>query len=150
MSVPLPAPGQGLVIRRGVGGRLRVMAAAHWWWDDRADAVFLGHLRATGNVRASARAAGFTPKSAYNRRERLPSFARAWDAALVEAERRVEARAVAEALDGTPAMSPGAYEVGEPGRQDPWLAIWLMQWWEKKRLRRLRALREDRGRDGRG
>lgn len=75
-----------LVIRRGRGGRLRVMAAGKRWWTERHDAVFFAHLRATGSVAASARAAGFTPKSAWNRRDRLPGFARAMDEAREEAD----------------------------------------------------------------
>jgi hypothetical protein len=77
---------QALVVRRGRGGRLRVMAAGRHWWTERHDAVFLAHLRATGSVAASARAAGFTPKSAWNRRERLPGFARAMDEAREDAD----------------------------------------------------------------
>jgi hypothetical protein len=79
-------PQQALVIRRGRGGRLRVMAAGRRWWTERHDAVFLAHLRATGSVAASARAAGFTPKSAWNRRDRLPGFAAAMDEAREEAD----------------------------------------------------------------
>lgn len=79
-------PQQALVIRRGIGGRLRVMAAGKHWWTERHDAVFLDHLRATGSVAASARAAGFTPKSAWNRRDRLPGFAAAMDEAREEAD----------------------------------------------------------------
>ena len=125
--------GDGLfVVRRGIGGRLRVVAAGRWWTDAH-DAVFLGHLRATGNVRAAAAAAGFTPKTAYNRRSRLPSFARAWERELIEAEWRLEARVVAEALRGTPAMYPGAFEAGEPERLDPWLALNYLKWRERRR-----------------
>jgi hypothetical protein len=77
---------EALVIRRGRGGRLRVMAAGRRWWTERHDAIFLAHLRATGSVAAAARAAGFTPKSAWNRRERLPGFARAMDEAREDAD----------------------------------------------------------------
>ncbi len=105
MGPPLSPEGEGdLVIRRGIGGRLRMMAAGDHWWASRHDAIFLGHLRVTGNVTASAKAAGFTAKSAWNRRERLPSFARAWEAALEEAEYRLEAQLAAEILDGTAGM----------------------------------------------
>lgn len=81
---------QALVIRRGIGGRLRVMAAGRGWWTERHDAIFFAHLRATGSVAASARAAGFTPKSAWNRRERLPGFARAMDEAREDADLALE------------------------------------------------------------
>jgi hypothetical protein len=82
-QVTVPA---ALVIRRGIGGRLRVMAAGRHWWTERHDAIFLAHLRATGNVAASARAAGFTPKTAWNRRDRLAGFARTMDEARDDAD----------------------------------------------------------------
>ena len=66
------------------------MAAGRHWWTERHDAVFFAHLRATGSVAASARAAGFTPKSAWNRRERLPGFARAMDEAREDADLALE------------------------------------------------------------
>jgi hypothetical protein len=111
------------------------MAAGVRWWAERHDAIFLGHLRVTGNVAASARAAGFTPKSAWNRRERMPSFARAWDEALQEADIRLEWRVIEEATNGTPAMYPGAFEVEEPERWDPWLALTYLKWRERRARR---------------
>ena len=124
------------VVRRGSGGRFRQMAAGTRFWTDRHDAIFLGHLRATGNVAASARATGFTPKTAYNRRDRLPAFAAAWERELVEADRRLEQRVVGEAIAGTPAMYPGAFETGEPERLDPWLALNYLKWRERRERRR--------------
>ena len=90
-------PQQALVIRRGRGGRLRVMAAGRRWWTERHDALFLARLRATGNVAASARATGFTPKTAWNRRERLPGFARAMDEARDDADLALEYQCLAQA-----------------------------------------------------
>ncbi|HEX8621140.1 MAG TPA: hypothetical protein VF718_04150 [Allosphingosinicella sp.] len=90
-------PQQALVIRPGRGGRLRVMAAGRRWWTERHDAVFLAHLRSTGSVAASARAAGFTPKSAWNRRERLAGFAAAMDEAREEADLELLFRLAAHA-----------------------------------------------------
>jgi molybdenum-dependent DNA-binding transcriptional regulator ModE len=81
---------QALVIRRGIGGRLRVTAAGRNWWTERHDPLFFEHLRATGCVAASARAAGFTPKTAWNRRERLPGFARAMDEAREDSDLALE------------------------------------------------------------
>jgi hypothetical protein len=131
-----------LVIRRGIGGRLRVMAAGTRWWAARHDAVFLGHLRATGNVVASARAAGFTKKAAYDRRARMPSFARAWDSALDEAENWLQWRLIEEAEKGTPAMERGAGEAASEEAEnkpfDPWLALWLLKYWEGQRSGRIR------------
>lgn len=91
---------QALVIRRGRGGRLRVMAAGRRWWTERHDAVFFAHLRATGSVAAAARAAGFTPKTAWNRRERLPSFARAMDEVRKDADLALEFQLSVQAQRG--------------------------------------------------
>ncbi|MEA3029180.1 MAG: hypothetical protein QOG13_505 [Sphingomonadales bacterium] len=95
------------------------------------------------NASASARAAGFTPKSAWNRRERLPSFARDWDAALEEAERRLNGRLTAEALKGSWGMEPGAFEAPEPETFDVDQALRLLTYWERQRAGRHR--RDKRG-----
>jgi hypothetical protein len=131
-----------LVIRRGVGGRLRRMAAGSHWWSARHDAIFLGHLRMTGNIAASARAAGFTPKSAWNRRERMPSFAAAMDEALAESEGNVQSRLTAEAINGTAGMD---YEAQVPAmvgaleeRLDVELALRLLTWRERRARERAR------------
>jgi hypothetical protein len=91
---------KALVIGRGIGGRLRVIAAGRNWWTERHDAVSLAHLRATGCVAASARAAGFTPKSAWNRRDRLPGFAPAMDEAREDADLALEFQLSVEAERG--------------------------------------------------
>lgn len=128
-----------VVIRHGRGGRLRLMAAGDHWWSSRHDSIFLGHLRVTGNATASAKAAGFTVKSAWNRRDRLPSFARAWDRALEEAEERLNGRLVAEVLTGTLGMDrhgtaqERATAAAERGPFDVWLALWLLKHWEAQR-----------------
>lgn len=137
-----PPVDDDIVILHGIGGRLRLMAPANRWWAARHDAIFLGHLRDTGNVAASARAAGFTPKTAYNRRDRLPSFARAWKAALEESERRLDARLTAEALKGSWGMEPDVYVPGEPETFDVDLALRLLTWRDKRQRRRARAEKE--------
>jgi hypothetical protein len=138
-AVAPPPAADDVVVRRGIGGRLRVMAAGTRWWSARHDAVFLGHLRATGNVALSARLTGFTKKTAYNRRERLPSFARAWEAALDDSEPRLEARVTAEALKGTWGTEEGVYEPGEPESFDFDQALRLLTWRENRRRRRERG-----------
>jgi hypothetical protein len=154
-SAPLAGEGEGLVIRRGIGGRLRVMAAGRRWWSGRHDGIFLGHLRASGNVAASARAAGFTPKSAWNRRERSPAFARAMDEALEDAEIGLEYRVIAEAserLGLRPEVAEGEREAergldgaagpGEGGgRLDLEQAMRILTWRENKRQGRHRRRR---------
>ena len=106
-TAPGDCPQQALVIRTGRGGRLRVMAAEPRDWTDRHDAVFLAHLRATNNVAASARAAGFTPKSAWNRRERLAGFAQAMDEARDYADMALQFGLMADAANG---CDPKAWE----------------------------------------
>jgi hypothetical protein len=130
-----------LVIRRGIGGRLRVMAAGAHCWTARHDAVFLGYLRATGNVSHSARATGFTKKAAYDRRKRMPGFARAWDEALPEADRRLTARQAAAAQTEAPTMAPGVFEPDDPATFDVDLAIRMVQRWQGERARADRAAR---------
>jgi len=133
---------EDLVIRRGIGGRLRLMAPANRWWSARHDAIFFGHLRATGNVAYAARATGFTPKTAYNRRDRLSAFARMWEQMLDEAQPRLDARLTAEALKGDWTFRGEIEEPGEPETFDVDQALRLLTWREKRRLRRERAEKE--------
>ena len=126
----------GLVVRRGIGGRLRLMAAGRRWCEDRHDPVFLGHLAATGNVEASARAVGFTKKVAYDRRKARPDFAAGWVEALELADVHLNGRLIAEAHRGLVAMDEDAFEAADAAPFDPWLAIRLCQYWEKKRAPR--------------
>ena len=69
--------------------RMRVTAAQ--------TAAFLDMLAATGNVRASARSAGVSAVSLYNRRRLDRAFAGAWAAAVAVACDRVEAAARSQA-----------------------------------------------------
>jgi hypothetical protein len=145
-SAGSPAPQDerdgGLVIRRGIGGRLRVMAVSPRSWQARHDPIFLGHLAATGNVGAAARAAGFTKKSAHDRRKARPDFAADWDKALERSETHLQGRLAAEVHRGlAPAMSEDAFDAAP---FDPWLAIRLCQIWERKRAGRRRGTRRVR------
>jgi hypothetical protein len=130
-----------LAIRRGIGGRLRAVAVGAHQWTARHDAVFLGYLRATANVTHSAEAAGFTRKSAYNRRKRMPGFARAWDETLAAAQPELAERRRAEAQGGGATLEPGAFEPGDPAAFDVDAAIRAVQRWEAGRRRQERAER---------
>ena len=130
---PDPAGEGALVVRRGIGGRLRVMAAGRRWWTARHDAIFLGWLRATGCIAGSARRTGFTPKTAWNRRERLPSFARAWDDALEESQPRLRAMLLEARREGGPALEPGAWDPPDPIEFDVEEAMWLLKWNDRQR-----------------
>jgi hypothetical protein len=122
----------GLVVRRGIGGRLRLMDPGPHWWEARHDEIFLIHLRATGNVTASARAAGFTAKVAHDRRKRLPAFDAACERALNEAELRLGDVLLEEALKWTSATYEAAFaaEPAEPPDVDRALAI--LTYWNRK------------------
>jgi hypothetical protein len=77
--LPLPA---FLLPERMMGGAGRRPRRTPWGVAVRER--FLAALRETGNVSASARAAGASPQLFYGRREREPEFAAAWNAALTE------------------------------------------------------------------
>ena len=123
------------------------MAAGRQWWQDRHDAIFLGHLAATGNVTAAAKAAGFTPKSAHNRRERVPGFAAGWDQALERAEVHLEGRVRAEILTRAPSLydpaAEEAFEAADAEPFDPWLALWLLHYGDNKKSGRHRSPRTE-------
>ncbi len=68
--------------RRAAPGRGR--------WCDALAARFLLELALTGNVRAAARAAGYTTPTLYWRRQRHPVFACAWALALAEGQARAK------------------------------------------------------------
>lgn len=98
----LRAPGDappGLAIRRNCKGRMQIRTARDNEWCAERDDEFLSALSATGNVSASARAAGFQPHSAYARRGRFPAFGEQWEAALEEAAARLEWLVIKHATD---------------------------------------------------
>lgn len=66
----------------------------------RARASFLQHLQETGNVTASAKAAGFSRTAAYERRSVDPEFAAAWKEAEEIATDTLEAEARRRAIEG--------------------------------------------------
>lgn len=62
--------------------------------------AFLAVLRASGIVRHACEAAGVSRTTAYDRRERHPDFAAAWDEAMEDACDLLEAEARRRALEG--------------------------------------------------
>ena len=80
------------IIRRSRGGRLQVIAAAPGRWSKELEERFLAILAHCGNVEKSARAVGFSGTDMFRRRREWPGFARRWEAALEEAEVRLEFR----------------------------------------------------------
>lgn len=86
-----PVPSQELVERvcSRNGPQLVRLGAARW--SARAQDDFLAELAATGNVRRSAAAVGFSPTALYRRRLKERHFAEAWDAAVATGRARIEA-----------------------------------------------------------
>ncbi|HEX8364193.1 MAG TPA: hypothetical protein VF603_02800 [Allosphingosinicella sp.] len=130
---PGAGAGDGLVVRRGPGGRLRAVAPHRGWWGERDDEVFLGALRETGSVTAACRVAGFCTRTAYNRRKRLPGFAASWKEALAEAPPRLEARMLAEGMKLV--VRERWDEPGDAVPFDPAAAIRIFGWLDKRARR---------------
>ena len=61
---------------------------------------FLEVLSTAANVRASAAAAGISPRTAYRHQKSDPDFAERWEAAILDALSRIEERIFNAALDG--------------------------------------------------
>ena len=80
------------VVRRGSNGRLQIVAVGAGRWTGLTEQKFFASLRVTGNMSASARAAGFTPETVWERRRQWPAFAAAIEAVLEEAEVELEFR----------------------------------------------------------
>jgi len=142
-AVPLPRKSgggieDGLVVRRGAGGRLRLVAAGPHRWEKRHDEIFLVHFRGTGNVTAAARAAGFTAKAAHDRRKANPGFAVAWERALPEAEMRLNGRLLEEAMRWSGETYEDTLAAEPPPPPDAWLALAALRYWDRKKAGRTR------------
>lgn len=127
----------GLVVRRGMGGRLQLMAPGRPYWEpERHDEIFLRALRGTGNVEASARAAGFTKKVAYDQMRARPAFAAACLRARKEAEPRLNDLLALQSVRWSRAAYDEAFE-GEPlDERDVDRALRTLEYWERQKKRR--------------
>jgi hypothetical protein len=101
---------------RPIVSRKRLRKRRKDGWSRGDEGIFLKHLRATSNVRASARAAGKSPSSAYDLRDRDPTFAAQWTQAIAHAEMRLHGKLIVFAETGGKEVAPG--EDGEPGEAD--------------------------------
>jgi hypothetical protein len=104
-------------------------------WSRRDEGVFLTHLRATCNVRASARAAGKSASSAFDLRKLDPVFAAHWDETLRDARLRIHGKVIAFAETRGKEILPD--EDGEPGEApladfDPELGLRLLRFHEDR------------------
>lgn len=83
-------PDDLLTVRKSAGGRTQLAAVRANQWTARDDDAFFAKLETTGNVRASARAIGRDSNTAWRRRRECADFARRFEAALDDAEARLE------------------------------------------------------------
>jgi hypothetical protein len=109
----------GLVLRRGRGGRVQIVARKPGQWSSRIEEAFLAHLVGCGTVERAARAAGVSAKTVWERRLACHRFRERMDAAREEAAVRLEWMLIGE----------GAQMLGEdaPGKRDPQIAMWLLK-----------------------
>lgn len=70
-------------------------------WNQTRQQIFLEHLAASANVRASERRAGMSAGSAYRLRTQSPEFRAAWGVALKEGYERLELGMLERAISGT-------------------------------------------------
>ena len=138
-----PSPGKpgedllvGLVPRRGKGGRVRLVSPGQRWWEPRHDEIFLRALRGTGNVEASAWAAGFTAQTARNQMKKRPRFAAGCDRAITESRPRLDSLLYEYAARWSLASAGEAFE-GEPlDESDVDRALRTLTYWEREKKKR--------------
>ena len=115
----------GLAVRRGRGGCVQIVFAHPAAWTRRDEDLFFAYYAESGNVAASARAAGFSAKAAWDRARNVPDFARRLAEAKAEATERLDFYLIEE---GTNLLR------GRDGaRPDPQLAMWLLKREDQKR-----------------
>ena len=128
------------LVSGGKSRALQVRPVRKDGWTAARRRMFLDHLSASCNVRASARAAGMGEHSAYALRRRDPEFAAGWQAAIEAGYDNLRAALIARAM-GEPAPLPGGdggsedgdgggegeAALPDPATMDPQLAIELMR-----------------------
>jgi hypothetical protein len=105
-------------------------------WSKRDERVFFKHFRMTCNASASARAAGKSPSSAFDLRERDPVVAAKWDKALREADVRLDGKMIVYAETKGKEIAPNEDgEPAEPGMADfdPEFALKLRKYHDARR-----------------
>lgn len=126
------------MIRRGKRGRLQLVSTGEDRWNSAVERRFLEALRVCGNVRAAAKAVGFSEGAIWNRRRKWPAFAQALDELLEEVELALEFRLGCQGSDVVPAEGeePGTDESLAPVESapfDPEAAMRFLKWREEKR-----------------
>lgn len=127
-GIDLTALGRdGLAVRRGRGGQVQIVSAHPGAWTKRGEEVFFAHYIETGNVSASARAAGFSGKAAWERAKANPEFRERLGEAKREATERLDFYLIEE---GTNLLKGEA--------RDPQLAMWILKRADQQKARTLR------------
>ena len=157
-------------IRRSADGRLKIQALGSRRWSKAKEDFFFAVLRESGNIAASARAAGVSRVAVFKRRREWPAFARRVEETLDEAEVTLEFRVACLGTNWTEeAEAADRAEIAAMPAEpfNPELALRFLKWREEKRrgrrgatalpdvaevrariLRKVEAIRRHRGSKG--
>lgn len=132
---------EAMVIRRGPGGRLRIVKAGPRRWSRPVEECFFAALANTGNIAAAARSVGFSPSCIAQRRRKWPEFAERMEEVLEDAEIALEFRMAVESGGWANAIADGAGagvgdvtgDAPQPAPFDPDLAMRFLKWRQEKR-----------------
>jgi hypothetical protein len=125
-----------LVIGRGPNGRLQLRKCGAKRWSRAVEDRFFATLAICGNIRASARAVGFSQSCIDQRRRKYPEFARRFEETLDDAEVEIEFRVAAE-VSGKRAVAAADPEAAlEPGPLDMDAAMRFLKWRQEKKAGR--------------
>jgi hypothetical protein len=113
--------GDGLVLRRGRGGRVQVVKRRAGQWTSAKEEAALAALAETGTASAAAAAAGMSANSLFERRRASPAFAARMDAVREAATEGLEWLLLKE---GTNLLARAA---GDGAKPDPQLAMWILK-----------------------
>lgn len=128
-----------LTIRRAANGRTQIGHVREGAWTPAVERAFLARLRETGNVRWSARAAGFHHTTIYKRMDLCPAFAAECREAVLAAEVRLDYELIAHAhnLLRRPGAPRGPDEPEDDGTPfDPEAAMRILRFIERRRAGR--------------
>jgi len=109
----------GLAVRRGRGGCVQIVSAHPLAWTRRDEDIFFAELADSGNVAASARAAGFSGKAAWERAQKVPAFRARLASAKQDATERLDFYLIEEGTN----LLKGA----DGAKRDPQLAMWIVK-----------------------
>ena len=126
-------------IRRGADGRMKIQARGKRRWSLTSENRFFAVLRESGNITASARAAGVSREAVWKRRRDWPAFARRMEETLDEAEVALEFRVACLGTNWTEEAEARASEDEAAEAEtavepfDHEFALRFLKWREEKR-----------------